>query len=86
MAPWMKNILVIKLRIKRKASYTTRQSTPPMDTVESIQQVQPPKSWAKVLSSKMKPPKVSRIGIRKEIKSKNTSYKPVSLLEMVSGN
>ncbi|OMJ20406.1 hypothetical protein AYI69_g6216, partial [Smittium culicis] len=37
-----------------------------MNTSESIEQVQPPMSWAKVVSSKMKPPEVSGIGIRKK--------------------
>ncbi|OMJ13413.1 hypothetical protein AYI69_g9017, partial [Smittium culicis] len=57
-----------------------------MNTSESIEQVQPPMSWAKAVSSKMKSPEVSGIGIRKKAISKNPNYKPVSLLEMVSGN
>ncbi|OMJ12894.1 hypothetical protein AYI70_g8838 [Smittium culicis] len=54
-----------------------------MDTVESIEQVQPPISWAKDVSSKMKHPEVS--GTENQEKAKKTEItfkqKKIELLE-----
>ncbi|OMJ22797.1 hypothetical protein AYI70_g2644 [Smittium culicis] len=57
-----------------------------METSHNSNQNQPSQSWAKVVNSNQKPPDIQGIGIRKKLIGKNPNYKPVSLLEMVSGS
>ncbi|OMJ10430.1 hypothetical protein AYI70_g10337 [Smittium culicis] len=57
-----------------------------METSHNSNQNQPSQSWAKVVNSNQKPPDIQGVGIRKKLIGKNPNYKPVSLLEMVSGS
>ncbi|OMJ24154.1 hypothetical protein AYI69_g4734, partial [Smittium culicis] len=55
-----------------------------MTTNESRKNASTPQSWAEAVTKNLKPPEIRGYGIRKNV-TKNLNFKPVSLMETVSG-